>query len=81
MIKVIEQSTEDYYREVEELFTTIRPFLDEGYGYRSALKKVGRITRNSSISRDKPRWFKDLRIIGEKYGYKYKDYFKDHKKR
>ena len=73
-IKVVEQSTSEYYDELDLLFECIRPLLDEGYTYRNALKKVGRITKDTSLSRSTPRWFRDLRVIGEVQGYRYKDY-------
>ena len=79
MITVIEQSTSEREAETRELFNQIRPYLDKGYTYKTALVKVGRIssTRNLNIRG----WVKDLIDYGESEGYRYGDYIFHHANR
>ena len=74
MITVISQTTAEREEETRLLFEQIRPLLDEGYGYNSALIKIGRIPRGSRTGYYAQGWFKDLKEYGESQGYKYTDY-------
>lgn len=75
MITVIEQSTSERQAETRELFEQIQPLLDEGYGYMSALIKIGRVTKsNSKCGYYRHAWFRDLREYGESQGYDYNTY-------
>lgn len=74
MITVISQSTQERKEETRKLFELIRPLLDEGYGYNSALKKVGKINEKSAGYYYSQGWFRELREYGETQGYKYREY-------
>lgn len=74
MITVIEQSTSERNEEIRNLFEQIRPLLDEGYGYNSALIKIGRIPRDSRTGYYSQGWYRDLKEYGENQGYNYKKY-------
>ena len=74
MIKVIETSTAERKQETIELFNEIKPYLDDGYSYTSALEKVGRITSKAKGYYYCQAWFKDLKEYGESQGYYYTDY-------
>ena len=73
MITVIEQTTAERNQETMELFNNIRPYLDQGYTYRSALNEVGRIRRMGGGYYTQA-WFRELIEYGEKQGYPYKEY-------
>ena len=73
MITVIEQSTSERKEETRQLFESIQPLLDEGYGYMSACVKIGRVTRSRN-GQYGYRWFRDLREYGESQGYPYNEY-------
>lgn len=72
MITVIEQNTAERDEETRMLFEQIRPLLDKGYSYNSALQKIGRITTQKSYH--STGWFKELKKYGETKGYPYKKY-------
>ena len=72
-ITVIEQTTEERNQETRTLFESIKPYLDEGYGYRSALNKSGRI-RSMSGGYYSQAWFRELIAYGETQGYPYTEY-------
>jgi len=72
-ITVIEQTTEERNQETRTLFETIKPYLDEGYGYRAALNKAGRI-QNGSGGYYRQAWFRELITYGETQGYPYNQY-------
>jgi hypothetical protein len=69
-IKVIEQSTQERELETKQLFQKIEPLLRQGYTYRDSLKKIGRITPNSTPS-IMYGWFKELIDYGKRKGYPY----------
>ena len=71
-IKIIETSTEERYMETKQLFNEIKPLLDKGYSYASALKKVGRLKSNQGVKH--VAWGRDVIEYGESQGYKYNDY-------
>lgn len=74
MIKVISQNTAERDEETRKLFESIRPYLDDGYSYTSALKKIGRITSKAKWYYYSQAWFRDLKEYGETQGYKYREY-------
>ena len=81
MITVIEQNTQERREETIELFEQIRPLLDQGYSYNSALTKIGRINNHSKAHYYRQAWFKELKEYGESQGYSYRKYSgKGHKK-
>ena len=68
-LKVVETDSNQRNKEIEELFIKIKPLLDDGESYRSAVLKV----KGVSVSTNRA-WFKDLIKYGELNGYPYKDY-------
>ena len=72
MITVISQTTSERNEETRQLFEQIRPLLDDGYGYMSALIQIGRVTAvESKNGYYNHAWFRDLRAYGESQGYPY----------
>ena len=69
-IKVIEQSTQERELETKQLFQKIEPLLRQGYTYRDAIRKVGRVPPNSNPSVHYG-WFKQLITYGTQKGYPY----------
>lgn len=74
MITVISQTTQERNEETRRLFESIRPLLDDGYSYTSALKKLGKINNNAKGYYYGQAWFRELREYGETQGYKYREY-------
>ena len=72
MITVISQNTAERQEETRELFNNIRPYLDNGYNYTSALKKIGKISSKHRVYQTS--WFRDLKEYGETQGYPYHKY-------
>ena len=73
MIKVIETSTAERKQEIIDLFTQIKPYLDEGYSFGKALMKVGRITSNGGGMLNPSRgWFGELIDYAKTEGYEYR---------
>ena len=72
MIKVIEQTTAERNAETRNLFNSIRPYLDDGHTYRTALIEVGRI--GNSGGHFTQSWFRELTKYGETQGYPYAEY-------
>ena len=69
MITVITQTTAERQEETRQLFEQIKPLLDEGYSYHSALKKIGKITSNCRFYQQA--WYRDLTEYGGTVGYPY----------
>lgn len=72
MITVISQTTQERENETIDLFNNIKPLLDDGYSYISALRKLGRITDKGRVFQRG--WFKDLIRYGGTQGYPYEVY-------
>ena len=72
-IKVICQSTDERRKEAMELFDKIKPLLDEGHIYSSAVKMVTD-KKNTRLNRYQDAWYRDLIEYGESKGYLYDDY-------
>ena len=68
MITVVCQSTSERQAETEQLFESIRPYLEDGYTYRDAVKAVGRIPENTNPN-IRCSWFHHLVKYGESMGY------------
>ena len=68
MITVITQTTGERNQETKEVFESIRPYLEQGYTYRDAVKAVGRIGENSNPN-IRVSWFKHLIDYGTSRGY------------
>ena len=50
MITIVEQTTAERKNETKDLFEQIKPYLDEGFSYKSALVKIGRISRGTNLN-------------------------------
>jgi hypothetical protein len=72
-IMIIERTTEDCLNETINLFLLIKPLLDQGESYSSAVKQVHK-TPSSNLA-----WYKDLIKYGESQGYPYQDYMRKRK--
>lgn len=81
MITVISQTTAERNEETRLLFEQVKPYLDDGYSYTAALKKVGRITNNAKGYYYNQAWFRELKAYGESQGYEYIKYSGKGKKR
>ena len=72
-ITVISQTTAERNEETRQLFNSIRPYLDEGHTYRSALYEIGRIpTKRAGYYHQA--WFRELVEYGGTQGYPYSEY-------
>lgn len=69
-MRIIERTTEDLQQETIELFNEIKPLLDQGESYHSAIKKIKKLTSPNS----KLGWYQRLIQYGETQGYPYKEY-------
>ena len=74
MITVITQTTSERNEETRQLFEQIKPLLDDGYGYMSALVHIGKVPDKTRNSYYRQAWFQDLRKYGESQGYDYDTY-------
>ena len=70
-IRVISQDTSERDRETVELFNQIKPLLDDGYFYSSAVRLIKGGCHSKFYQRS---WFKDLVRYGESQGYLYDEY-------
>lgn len=70
-IIVIEQTTAEREQETIDLFNEIRPLLDSGYSYHSALRKIGKMHQKWN---NDAAWLRDLRKYGETQGYPFDEY-------
>lgn len=73
-IRVIETSTTERNRETEQLFKEVKPLLDEGYSYMTALIEIGKVTPNLRPHAYTTGWFNDLKEYGKTQGYPYHMY-------
>ena len=72
-ITVISQTTAERNEETRQLFESIRPLLDEGHTYRSALYEVGKIS-TPRAGYYAQAWFRELLEYGATQGYPYHMY-------
>lgn len=68
MITVITQNSQERQQETEQLFEQIKPYLEQGYTYRDAVKAIGRIPENTNPN-IRVSWFHHLVKYGESKGY------------
>ena len=71
-IKVICQSTKEREQEIVDLFNKAKPYLDDGFSYRSALQKILGKEPNSNFSQ--MRWYKDFVDYADAHGYPKAEY-------
>ena len=71
-IKVICQSTKEREQEIIDLFNKAKPYLDDGFSYRSALIKVLGKEPNSSFSHFS--WYKEFMRYADAHGYSKAEY-------
>lgn len=71
-ITVISQTTAERREETRQLFEQIKPLLDDGYTYSSALIKIGRTKKKNRVYQQA--WFRELKEYGEQLGYPYHKY-------
>ena len=70
--KVICQSTKEREQETIDLFNKAKPYLDEGFSYRSALQKLLDLKPNYSFSGFS--WYKEFVEYADAHGYPKKEY-------
>ena len=70
--KVICQSTKEREQETIDLFNKAKPYLDDGFSYRSALIKVLGKEPNSSFSHFS--WYKEFVEYADAHGYSKLEY-------
>ena len=70
--KVISQSTKEREQEIIDLFNKAKPYLDEGFSYRSAIMKV--LGLNPNKSHGNAKWYKDFVEYADAHGYPKKEY-------
>ena len=70
--KVICQSTKEREQETINLFEKAKPYLDDGFSYRSALQKV--LGKKPSCSFGGARWYKEFVEYADAHGYPKSEY-------
>lgn len=70
--KVICQSTKEREQETINLFEKAKPYLDDGFSYRSALQKV--LGKKPSCSFGGARWYKEFVEYADAHGYPKAEY-------
>ena len=70
--KVISQSTKEREQEIIDLFNKAKPYLDDGFSYRSALQKV--LGKKSTCSFGGARWYKEFIEYADAHGYPKSEY-------
>lgn len=71
-IKVISQSTKEREQETIDLFNQAKPYLDDGFSYRSALIKALGLNPNSRFNT--MRWYRDFIEYADARGYPKTEY-------
>ena len=71
-IKVISQSTKEREQETIDLFNKAKPYLDEGFSYRSAIIKALGLNPNSGFST--MGWYRDFVEYADAHGYPKTEY-------
>lgn len=69
-INVIQQTTAERKAETQQLFQEIQPYLDKGYSFRMALKKINK----TEPINFKYGWFRELIEYAKTQGYDYNEY-------
>ena len=70
--KVICQSTKEREQETIDLFNKAKPYLDDGFSYRSALQKV--LGKKPTCSFGGARWYKEFVEYADAHGYPKSEY-------
>ena len=70
--KVISHSTKEREQETIGLFNKAKPYLDEGFSYRSALQKV--LGKKPTCSFGGARWYKEFVEYADAHGYPKSEY-------
>ena len=70
--KVISQSTKEREQETIDLFNKIKPYLNEGFSYRSAIIKALGLNPNNSFGN--ARWYRDFIEYADAHGYPKSEY-------
>ena len=70
--KVICQSTKEREQETIDLFNKAKPYLDEGFSYRSALQKV--LGKKPTCSFGGASWYKEFVEYADAHGYPKAEY-------
>ena len=70
--KVIFQSTKEREQEIIDLFNKAKPYLDDGFSYRSALQKV--LGKKPTCSFGGSSWYKEFMKYADAHGYPKKEY-------
>ena len=65
--KVISQSTKEREQETIDLFNKTKPYLDDGFSYRSALQKV--LGKKPTCSFSNTSWYKEFMDYADAHGY------------
>ena len=71
-IKVISQSTKEREQEIIDLFNKAKPYLDDGFSYRSALRKV--LGKKPTYSFGGASWYKEFVEYADAHGYPKTEY-------
>ena len=71
-IKVICQSTKERKQEIIDLFNKAKPYLDDGFSYRSAIIKA--LGLNSNNSHGNAKWYRDFVEYADAHGYPKTEY-------
>ena len=70
--KVISQSTKEREQETIDLFNKAKPYLDDGFSYRSALQKV--LGKKPTCSFSNRGWYKEFMKYADAHGYSKSEY-------
>ena len=70
--KVICQSTKEREQETIDLFNKAKPYLDDGFSYRSAVIKA--LGLNPINSHGNAKWYKDFVEYADAHGYPKSEY-------
>lgn len=70
--KVICQSTKEREQETIDLFNKAKPYLDDGFSYRSALQKV--LEKKPTCSFSDTSWYKEFVKYADAHGYPKTEY-------
>ena len=70
--KVISQSTKEREQETIDLFNKAKPYLDDGFSYRSALQKV--LGKKPTVSFGGARWYTEFIEYADAHGYPKTEY-------
>ena len=70
--KVMSQSTKEREQETIDLFNKAKPYLDDGFSYRSALRKV--LGKKPTYSFGSASWYKEFVEYADAHGYPKSEY-------